>query len=110
MPIIILLLLVEVKLNLRRFQQNLNHFIAPACTVSGLKKCIDSNGNVFWSYNTCTFKALRFDENPFTCQCENEIKKAEGFQISHFHWSFSSDIMAVMGLNVVQSSSDLGHF
>ena len=25
-------------------------------------------------------------------------KRAEGFQILHFHWSFSSDIMAVKGL------------
>ena len=29
----------------------------------------------------------------------NEDKKAKGFQISHFHWSFSSDITEVKGLN-----------
>ena len=39
------------------------------------------------------------DENPFTCQCEKEGKKAQGFQVSHFYWLFSSDIMAVTGIN-----------
>ena len=39
-----------------------------------------------------------FDENPLTCQCEKEDEKAEGFQMSHFYWSFSSDIMAIKGL------------
>ena len=32
-------------------------------------------------------------------QKKNEHRKAEGFQIVHFDWSFSSDIMAVKGLN-----------
>ena len=41
---------------------------------------------------------MHFDENPFTCQCEKEDKKAEGFQILHFYWLFSSDIVAVTGL------------
>jgi len=27
-------------------------------------------------------------------QCDNEDKKAEGFQISDFYWSVSGDIMA----------------
>ena len=31
----------------------------------------------------------------FTCRCEKEDKKAEGFQIWNFYWSFSSAIMAV---------------
>ena len=35
---------------------------------------------------------MHCDENPFLCQCEKEDKTAEGFQISHFYWSFSSDI------------------
>ena len=34
-------------------------------------------------------------------QCETEDKKADGFRISHFDWLFSSDIMAVMGLNTI---------
>ena len=46
-----------------------------------------------------TFSAMRFGESPFTCQCEKGGKNAEGFQTSHFYWSFSSDIMAVKGLN-----------
>ena len=46
--------------------------------------------------NTSTFNDMPFDENLFTCQCEKKTKtKAEGFQISHFYWSFSSEIMAV---------------
>ena len=28
----------------------------------------------FWSYNTSTFNAIRFDENPFTGQCVKESK------------------------------------
>ena len=51
----------------------------------------------FRSYNTSTFSAVRFDENPFTCLCNKEDEKAEGFQIWYFYWSLSSDIMAVKG-------------
>ena len=50
-----------------------------------------------------TFNAMRFDEDPFTRQCEKtttEDLKAQGFQISHFYWSFSSDVMTVKGLIV----------
>ena len=49
--------------------------------------------------NMSTFIYTRFNENPFTIQCEKKDKKAEGFQISPFYWPFSSDIMAVKGLN-----------
>ena len=59
---------------------------------------------IFGSCNTCTFSAMRLDEKSFTCQCKKEDKKAEGFQILHFHWSFSSDIMAVKGLTVTLTS------
>ena len=48
---------------------------------------------------TSTFKAMHFDENPFTCQCEKEVKQAEKFQIVHFYGSFLNDIMTVKGLN-----------
>ena len=34
---------------------------------------------IFPFYNTSTFSAMHFDENPFTCQCKKENKKAEGF-------------------------------
>ena len=33
-------------------------------------------------------------------------KKASGFQISHFHWSISSDLMAVKRLMLVRGGSD----
>ena len=42
---------------------------------------------------------MRFDENPLGDSAKTEDKKAEGFQILHFYWSFSSDIMAVKGSN-----------
>ena len=63
------------------------------------EKCmaVPQKQHIFRSYNTSTVSAMYFDENPFTCQCEKEKEKAEGFQISHFYWSFSSDIMAVKG-------------
>ena len=48
---------------------------------------------------TSTLSDVRFDEIPFTCQCEKEDKKGSGFQISHFYGSFSNDIMAVKGLS-----------
>ena len=44
---------------------------------------------------------MLFDDNLFKCQREKKKKKekkAAGLQISHFYWSFSSDIMAVEGL------------
>ena len=49
---------------------------------------------------TSIFNAMRFDENPFTCQCEKEDKKAYSFQISHFSGAFSNHIMAVKGLKL----------
>ena len=41
---------------------------------------------------------MRYNENPFTCQCKKEEENAEGFQILHFYQSFLSDIIAVKGL------------
>ena len=57
-----------------------------------------SKQDIFRSCDTSTFNATRLDERPFTCRCEKSHKKAEGFQISHFHWPFSSDIKVVKGL------------
>ena len=57
---------------------------------------------IFRSYNTSTFNAMRFDANPFSCQCEKEDKEAEGSQMWHLYWSFSSDVMAVKGLEPPQ--------
>ena len=56
---------------------------------------------IFWSYDTSTFNAIRFDENPVTCQHEKEDKKAKGFKFSHFYWLCFSDLMAVNGLKWV---------
>ena len=71
----------------------INPFTAQACTISGLKDAQMRLQSFFFG-NTSTFSAVRVDENLFTCQCEKEDKKAEGFQMSHFDWSFSNDIMA----------------
>ena len=48
---------------------------------------------------------MRLGENAFTFQCKKEDK--EGFQISHCYWSFSSDIMAVKGLNALAPAENL---
>ena len=66
---------------------NINPFTAPACKISGLSEgCTDKRLQtyIFRSYNTSTFNAMRFDENPSFRQCEIEDRKAEGFQISRF--------------------------
>ena len=44
---------------------------------------------------------MRFDEDPFTCQCEKESKGHKGLRFRTFNESFSGDIMAVTGLNTV---------
>ena len=75
----------------------INPFAAPACKMSGLKDA--RKQCIFRSYGSSTFNVIRFDENPFICLCEKEDKKAEGFQIWHFYWSFSNDILAVKGLS-----------
>ena len=45
------------------------------------------------------FQYYVFDEDPFACQCEKEDRNSLEFKIWHFYWSFSSDVMAVKGLN-----------
>ena len=52
---------------------------------------------------TSVLNAMRFDDNPFTCQSEKEDKKAEGSQIWHCSGSFSNDIMAVKGLILISA-------
>ena len=46
---------------------------------------------------TSTLNAMCIDENPFTCQCEKEDKRAERFEILHYYGSFLKD-MAVKRL------------
>ena len=50
----------------------INPFTAATCT--------DAPANsIFSGPITNIFNAVRFDEDPFTCRCEKEDKKAEGF-------------------------------
>ena len=53
---------------------------------------------IFWSYSTPTFNAMHFDANLFTCQYQNEDRKAEGFQMLHFYlflnkWHHDSEVV-----------------
>ena len=61
---------------------------------------MDTPANCIFSGPMIYLLSMCSDDNPFTCQCEKEGKKAQGFQVSHFYWLFSSDIMAVKGLIV----------
>ena len=69
---------------------HLNPLTAPSCKISYLKDARKrlKKQYIFRSYNKSLFSAMRFDENLFTCQGEKVNKKAEGFRISHFYWSF----------------------
>ena len=63
------------------------------------EKCMDAPANSILSgLITSTFSAIPVDKSPFTRQCEKEDRKAKGFQILRFDWSFPSDIVAVKGL------------
>ena len=55
----------------------LNPFTAPVCNISRLKDagtCLQTS--IFSGPVTSTVNAVRFDESPFTCQCEEGDKKA----------------------------------
>ena len=55
----------------------LNPFIAPACTISGLKDAwMHLKNTIFSSPVTSPFSVMYFDENPLQGQCEKEKKKA----------------------------------
>ena len=57
----------------------INPFTSPACKISGLKDVrieAPSNIYIFRSYNPPTFNATRFEENPFTCHCKKQNRKA----------------------------------
>ena len=51
--------------------------------------------SIFSGPITSVLNAMRFNGDLFTCQCDEEDKKAEGFQISNCYCSFSSDVVAV---------------
>ena len=53
-----------------------NPFTAPACTISGLNDAQTRQQTyMFRSYNTSTFNAMHFYENPFKSECEKENEK-----------------------------------
>ena len=55
----------------------INPFTAPAGNISGWKLQRRAYKQyIFRSYDTSTFNAMCFDENPFTCQCEKGDRKA----------------------------------
>ena len=77
----------------------INPFTAPACKISRAKRCTDAHANSILSTPvTSTFSAVRFDENPFTCQREKEDRNSYGFELLHCYWSLSSDNVEVKGL------------
>ena len=75
-----------------------NPFTAPACEISVLEDTrTHLKNSIFFGPLTSPFSVMRFGENALQGQCEKKReKKAEGFQVLHFYWSFSSD-MAVKG-------------
>ena len=66
----------------------INPFTAPACKISGLEDARTGLQNSPFSGPIASaLNAMRFGESPFTCQCEKEDKKAEGFHIFQFRLS-----------------------
>ena len=100
-------------LSLDRREICLNPFAAPACNISGLKGARTRLKNSMFSGPVTHLLSVlcRFDENPFTYQCETERNRKEkreekkdeeknaGFHISHFISRFEviSDILVVKG-------------
>jgi len=59
------------------FGCSVNTFTPPACKYFRVERCTDAPANsIFYGPIRSVFNAVRFDENPFTCQCEKENKKA----------------------------------
>ena len=58
------------------------------------------------TYSKLTFNTVCFDRNPFSVSCKvSNERKARGFQISHFDWSFVGGIVAVKRLISAQKMS-----
>ena len=72
---------VPAKCNCEKGRGTVNPFTAPACTISGLKDSRTHLQTVIFSgpVNTLTFNAIRFNKNPFTCQCGKKTKRLKGF-------------------------------
>ena len=62
---------------------SINPLTAPACNIFALKASWTDLQTVYFSQsnNRSNFNAMRFHENPFTCQCEKEQK---GIKVSNF--------------------------
>ena len=85
----------------------LNPFSTTICNVSGLKVNGKSLQTVYFLLALCitsTFNAMRFDENPLTCQRENRRRKRlKGFEFRILIGRFSNDTMVVKGLNTLNT-------
>ena len=85
-----------------------NPLTSTACKISGLEDARTHQQTVHFPVPCYMyFQCIRVDESPFTCLCEKEDGKAHGFQIVHFYWPFSSDIMAMKGLNQFRNRETL---
>ena len=60
------------------------------------------------SYNISISNAMRFDKKSFYMPAWNRNKNADGFQISHFDRSFSTDIVAVERFKKTSEWMDAG--
>ena len=108
----------------------INPFTARVCNIFGLNDARMCLHTVYFPVllHVCIFSVnMHFDGDPFTCQCEKEDKKAEGFQISlkafkfrwrlsnfaegfqisQFYGSFSNDILTVKGLSVITATATM---
>ena len=57
------------------------------------KKCIFHSYNIYFECFVFRWKSFHMTS------VKNKDRNSDGFQILHFYWSFSSDIMAVKGLS-----------
>ena len=83
-----------------RFESSLagfDPFTAPACQISGLKDAWTHLQTVYFRSYTVYFQCDVFQWKSFHVPV---WKSSQRFQILHFDWLFSSDIMAVKGLIV----------
>jgi len=77
----------------------LNPFTATACTISGLKNATTHLQTIFSGHTAHLLSMLCILMKILShASAKKEDKNDQGFQIWHFYWSFSSDIMAVKGL------------
>ena len=84
----------------------LNPFTAPACKISGLKDAGTSLQNsIFFAPITRLLSMLCIVVKVLS-RTSAKTKRQKGFRVSNFHWSISSDLMAVKRLMLVRGGSD----